>query len=180
MDKIKQLSADDIRFLINLREESTTQDDDGQASPRFWTVGDTIRDWGYEIGYSDGCKLIGTDNGEEIGGTIDEIIEALLDRENLERSDFDGCLFLSSIVDRLAEREISGYEICRYKDRHIVREDTFFLSKKQCQEHIAKNHYHYNKPHTYAMTAWRSPQVEKLMQILEQTDWQSLLQEENK
>jgi hypothetical protein len=43
-----------------------------------------------------------------------------------------------------------------------------FLTKRECKEHIERNHYHYNDTvHTYAMTAWRSPQVEKLIKILQ-------------
>ncbi len=56
--------------------------------------------------------------------------------------------------------------------------------KEACKKHIDKNDYHYNKPHTYAMTAWRSPEVEKLFSILEDEKlWNkvlNILNEENK
>ena len=61
-----------------------------------------------------------------------------------------------------------------YKEEYQIVENTFFLTLKECKEHIEANHYHYNKPRPYAMTAWRSPQVEKLYEILAETDWSEL------
>lgn len=48
---------------------------------------------------------------------------------------------------------------------------TFFLTLKDAQEHIRDNYYHYRDPHTYAMTAFRSPSFEKLLGILQTVDW---------
>lgn len=36
---------------------------------------------------------------------------------------------------------------------------------------VQSNDYHYENPHSYAMTAWRSLQVSKLFDILQNTDW---------
>ena len=52
-----------------------------------------------------------------------------------------------------------------------IDENTMFLTLRECKEHIEANSYHYNKPHPYAMTAWRSPQVERLYKILQNTNW---------
>lgn len=49
--------------------------------------------------------------------------------------------------------------------------NTMFLTLRECKEHIQANDYHYRNPHPYAMTAWRSPQVEKLIEILQTADW---------
>jgi len=53
--------------------------------------------------------------------------------------------------------------------------DPMFLTKKECEDHIERNGYNYSEPHSYAMTAFRSPQVEKLYDVLQNTDWESLL-----
>lgn len=61
---------------------------------------------------------------------------------------------------------------------HTIQRNTFFLTLRECKEHIQRNHYHYNKTvHSYAMTAWRSPQVEKLYEILENVDFSKLMKE---
>ena len=51
-----------------------------------------------------------------------------------------------------------------------------FLTNKSCKEHIRLNNYHYSSDaHSYAMTAWRSPEVEKLFKILQEVDWDKML-----
>jgi hypothetical protein len=55
-------------------------------------------------------------------------------------------------------------------ERHIVS-DTFFMTLREAKEHIERNHYHYRDPQAYAMTAWRSPQVERLWKLLQEVDW---------
>ena len=51
-----------------------------------------------------------------------------------------------------------------------------FLTNKSCKEHIKANYYHYDEDaHSYAMTAWRSPEVTKLFKILQEVDWDKIL-----
>ena len=57
-----------------------------------------------------------------------------------------------------------------HKVNRIAR-NTMFLTLRECQEHIDRNAYHYQNPRPYAMTAWRSPQVENLVKILQTADW---------
>ena len=62
-------------------------------------------------------------------------------------------------------------------ERKVTRNasDTFFLTLREAQKHIARNSYNYREnPHPYAMTAWRSPQVEQLYKILQEVDWGQL------
>jgi len=56
-------------------------------------------------------------------------------------------------------------------ERRAVVEDTLFLTLRECREHIERNRHHYKRPCTYAQTAWRSPQFERLVNILQQVDW---------
>ena len=49
------------------------------------------------------------------------------------------------------------------------------MTLREAKEHLEKNKHNYNntaKP--YAMTAWRSPQVERLYEIIQNTDWSEL------
>ncbi len=50
---------------------------------------------------------------------------------------------------------------------------------REAKEHIKRNDYHYIDPHTYGMTAWRSPQVEQLYKILHEVDFKRLLEVSN-
>ncbi len=50
--------------------------------------------------------------------------------------------------------------------RYIVR-DRLFLTRREAEEHLRRNRHHYSPwAHTYAMTAWRSPQYEELVGCL--------------
>lgn len=83
---------------------------------------------------------------------------------------------ISEIKDFFDEYDYSRYSICNYRDREEIAQDTMFLTIRECREHIERNKHHYNKPHSYAMTAWRSPQVERLYKILENTNFNELLE----
>lgn len=81
---------------------------------------------------------------------------------------------ISEIKDFLNEYGSGSYSIYYYRDREEIVQDTMFLTLRECKEHIEANNYHYHNPHPYAMTAWRSPQVERLYKILQETDWDKI------
>lgn len=67
------------------------------------------------------------------------------------------------------------YRCVNYKNKSHVYQDLMFLTQKSAEEHLRANHYHYSEDaHTYAMTAWRSPIVSKLFEILQTVDWDNL------
>jgi hypothetical protein len=64
------------------------------------------------------------------------------------------------------------YEAIPYKIIPKIYEDTMFLTQKAAEEHLRGNSHHYSEDaHTYAMTAWRSPDVDKLWKILQTVDF---------
>ena len=68
------------------------------------------------------------------------------------------------------------YSVAYYNIESKIYQDTMFLTNKSCKEHIRLNNYHYSSDaHSYAMTAWRSPEVEKLFKILQEVDWDKIL-----
>jgi hypothetical protein len=86
--------------------------------------------------------------------TINELVEAMVD------------------IDFIGDDE---YSIAYYYNEHYRYPDTMFLTNRSCKEHIKANDYHYDvTAHSYAMTAWRSPEVEKLWNILDKIDWKSM------
>lgn len=86
---------------------------------------------------------------------IDELLEAMID---------------VGIID-----DDGLYDSASYTNEHYRYPDTMFLTNRSCKEHIRLNHYHYSADaHSYAMTAWRSPEVERLFKILDVIDWRTL------
>ncbi|EAE3443140.1 hypothetical protein E1313_06340 [Listeria monocytogenes] len=93
--------------------------------------------------------------------------------------------FLNEVQEELNKQTNDGnaspvfWVIRQYENKiPIIQPDTFFITKKEAQQHIYDNQNHYNNTvHTYAMTAWRSRVVEKLWDILRTADF-SMLKEE--
>ena len=185
------MKKDDIEFLKNLREEMLTQDTCCQASPRFWVVMQTTREYGISEEYDFDGTVIVDDEGEACSNDIESMYEYMHDTLDIDcRLDEmvpEGKVILVDDDVHVLENEEdviewikdnTGYDyldLVTYKDKEVIVPDTLFLTKRECEEHIKANSYHYNKPHPYAMTAWRSPQVEKLFEILESTDWEKEL-----
>ncbi|OSA95655.1 UNVERIFIED_ORG: hypothetical protein B2H93_04340 [Clostridium botulinum] len=176
-----------IEFLKNLQHEMLTQDTVGQADPRFWAVMETKRRYGIDDKYGyDGSVIIG-DEGEECEIDMNSIYNWI--QKDLEIECFyngkDIIIeenILSDVEDVINYLNICTngiYTICNYKDEDIIVQNTMFLTLRECEEHIKRNSYHYTKPHPYAMTAWRSPQVERLYKILQETNWNKLKEDIN-
>ena len=156
------MTKEDAEFLKDLQHELNTQETDCQADPRFWVVNETKREWGFESGYADDIMVCNCDG--DTWETPEEILEYLIENDYLSKDqidenyeyDFDEIL---SLLDN------SDFYTCGYKDEDSTVPDTFFLTKRACKQHIEQNDYHYTKPHTYAMTAWRSPEYERFMKL---------------
>ncbi|WP_342586152.1 hypothetical protein [Listeria monocytogenes] len=96
-------------------------------------------------------------------------------------------IFLNELQEELKTQTNDGnaspvfWVIRQYEDQiPIIQPDTFFITKKEAQQHIYDNQNHYNNTvHTYAMTAWRSRVVERLWDILRTADFNSLKEENN-
>lgn len=102
-------------------------------------------------GYNDQDEIIMEQNF--ITG-IEELLEALVDADVIDETD---------------------YSVGYYYNEKYTYPDTMFLTNRSCKEHIVANHYHYaDDAHSYAMTAWRSPEVEHLWNILDKIDWKAM------
>lgn len=168
----KRFNADDIEFLKLLGHEMNTQENDSQADPRFWVVAENKREYGYDDGYCDGTVVINSDG--EFYDSPEELIEHLVENECVEKSTFESGYdyVFSEILGMINQDDYSIVNYCDMRDQ--IAPNTMFLTKQECKRHIELNDYHYTQPHTYAMTAWRSPQIERLYDILKNTDWSEL------
>lgn len=76
------------------------------------------------------------------------------------------------ITEWLEDKGYDEYEAIPYKIVPKIYENTMFITQKDAEEHLRKNDYHYSDDaHTYAMTAWRTPEIEKLWKILRTVDF---------
>lgn len=164
------MKKEDIEFLRELQHELKTQDHDCQAAPRFWGVLETVKLPTSED-YADGSVIFDTEDMTEY--SKDEFIELLneswneVEHEDHSKEDLRG-MDMESLVD-FARDEFGWqwYDVRYYLEKEVVSQQTgCFLTKRVCQRHIELNGYHYNKGHTYAMTAWRNPEFERLLDIL--------------
>ncbi|NFF75949.1 hypothetical protein [Clostridium sporogenes] len=182
------MNNEDKNFLKQLQHEMLTQDTVGQANPRFWVVMQDVKIYGIED-YLDITGQTIIYDGEEIGDTLEEVCDFLVDYIYDESLEYELTYFHNSIStngwDELYTMEdtfnfmneelgMKNIELVNYRIEQRIVPDTMFLTLRECQEHIKSNSYHYKNPHPYAMTAWRSPQVARLYEILMNTDWKNL------
>lgn len=190
MHKARDLKREDIEFLNNLQFKMNTQENMGNISPRFWVVMEKHREWGIEDGYQDGTCITDCEGSEYHGSKL-EIIEKLIE-EGCEIGDYRVIEFdaiwleyeditihdLEDLVGYMNENFNKEFTISNYRNTNRIVPDTMFLTLDECKKHIKSNHYHYNNGKPYCMTAWRSPEVSKLYEILENVVWEQLRVEE--
>jgi hypothetical protein len=182
------MKQEDKEFLKELQHEMLTQDTVCQANPRFWVVMQTVRDYWVDDDI-DGICIYDTYAAENvfegemeqlpnwIKEEFDIVQKCEYDNGYIEIVCEDGNEYYGNdrdIKDFLEEYASDKYSMCYYRDREEIAQDTMFFTLRECKEHIEANHYHYKKPHPYAMTAWRSPQIARLYEILKNTDWDSM------
>lgn len=167
--------SNDIKFLKELQTELNNQSTDSQAAPRFWTVGD-YRWAECNAGNAERYSVYLPNDGESY--EINYFLTEVLDKEELSEEaleEFEEISCEDSAFDWIQEHYDDGASLHPEKKEHFIRENTMFLTKDEAKEHIKSNHYHYtDKAHTYAMTAWRAPKVERLLKILSEFDFDSL------
>lgn len=175
---------EDIQFLKELQEEMKTQESDGQAAPRFWSIMD-YKQWPTSEDHADDVILYDTDDCQTIG--IDDYVNDIIDFEGDRHLEFDA-------EQRSELREIHQFEppeeiyewikenddgeryypVYQQEISYIAYNSCFF-TKNEAKNHLENNRHHYSdKAHTFAMTAWRAPKMERLIKILESFNWDSI------
>lgn len=177
------ITKEEIQFLMEFQKELNTQDNYGQADPKYWVIKDYDKVYGSDLNNPDGIAIYDADDGSEIyegniptfgiSEIIAEIMETLEkdeyelsidEKENIENS-YDS----DSLISALEE---AGFSVCEYQT--VPKESNFFFTQKAAQEHLKMNDYHYsNEAHSYAHTVWRSKE-ERLWDILRKVDWSKL------
>lgn len=150
------------------------------------------------------CESIGTDeNAADTLENLKEYIEEFEDVESVDISDYtlsiqfknpmgiwgqnhieinleaDWYCEIKFDIETINEWIGSDIEVSQYEKWDKISDDTFFLRKKDCEEFIKNNRYHYKNPRPCDINRWRSPDVERLFRIIKETDWSKLEEEEN-
>lgn len=175
---------EDIQFLKDLQNEMNNQENDGQAAPRFWTIMDYRTVVGNEE-YDNGHEQYFYNDGDHVQfdsfDDLKDFLENYYDEDIEEDEDLQSLLNNENGLDELweyVEANLNNegfFSSVFVKEEEFVAPNTMFLTKEEAKRHLELNYYHYSpKAHTYAMTAWRAPKVEKLIGILENFDWNSV------
>lgn len=186
----KCLTDEDVQFLSELSDELATQDHCCQASPRYWAV---MQDIWYpcRYGHQDRYDMYDGEccESSDVESVAKEFVEDIVGESagighlasELENSGIDIRVKSDGSWSIEIDNEPEAAEFLACKKPHleaipmarmeVIAHGTMFLTLRECEEHIASNAHHYDNPHPYAMTAFRAPQVEKLMEIIEGTDW---------
>lgn len=168
------LQIDVLKALQAQMRYEDEYDYDGQASPRFWVIKDYKTVPGNEE-YDNGYTAYMYQDGDTVLFTeFDEIVEFLEENDYVQanhgiqhyikRGDFD---------DLWGHLETNYHEFnsCYVHEVSYIAEDTCFLTKLEAQQHLTRNKHHYSpRAHTYAMTAWRSPQMKAVIDLLLRMD----------
>lgn len=175
-----KITKEEIKFLQNLQNEMNTQDNVGQANPRYWVIRDYEKSYGKDLNNPDGICVYDSDRcdtifeeeytifgDEELADKIMKILEEKhYELSEHEKEAITDSYDLSSLCEVLEDLDFTVSEF----EEHPV-ENGFFLTNKAAQDHLKSNDYHYSdKDHTYAHTAWRSKE-KRLWDILQKVDF---------
>ena len=82
---------------------------------------------------------------------------------------------VEDFISWLGRMDLGQYEFSYYRNEFKVIPDTLFLTHKGAEEHLERYGYNYpSDTHSYAQTAIRSPEVERLWEILRKVDLDSI------
>lgn len=192
------LTVADLDFLAGLQREMNTQDTLGQRDPRFWVIMDydyraaaPDEEPGYVLEVTDGCDYARYSIAELTRAAYEDVLENGGEEASAEwledmcvepvTDPVDGTYTLHRLPGFDLEYVCEGYFSPRCSQWvHQVKEpriavNTMFLTQAAASAHLKDNRHHYDDAaHTYAMTAWRSPQVERLYGILHEVDFRAL------
>ena len=196
----RTLSCEDVEFLKELQKELNTQDNLGNAEPIFWVLAGTKKEYGFNEDSCDGVEVYDTGNHEnhwEFGDFFEHIISELDKRGYSTESSYTDTYLMhfeifkedksvedfcdmEEFLSWLDGNDFGTYGLSYYRESFCLIPDTLFLTHKAAREHLKRYGYNYPEDtHTYAMTAVRSPEVEKVWKLLREIDFLRIPVSEN-
>ena len=172
------MNKEDLVFLKGLAKELKTQDTQGQAHPVYWGIMEThvepaVRDeeeirYHLDENYFTEEELVQYVKNKYYPNFTDEVKREW--DEILE----ENC-FRSMDIQEFCEDHCKGFETQKIKYvQNLSRDTGCFLTKKAAEEYIRKYGYNHFLPRTYAMTAYRNFELERLLDIIMNTNWDKI------
>lgn len=163
--KINNLTAEDVKFLKELKHELNTQDNRATANPRFYQIQHEkfVASFDGEGNYFEAVCY-----GESLGiYTYDD--EGLEELKDVLLADYDE--EYSEDVEEINSLKLEKLDNdsldlkCYLGDYEHVYLNAF-LTERACKEHIEANRHHYQNPVDYLSYGFRNPELEKVLEIL--------------
>lgn len=181
------MKNEDLDFLINLQKELLEQNEKYklyQADPIY--VG--IMDYQWDVVPEDLAEETHVYCFGEAEYGIDDFVHYLFENYKLKKTDtpvneiiddIKDCNTtddLRTVIDEyFSDIDSSDYELIYVRRVGHIAQNTCFITWADAVEHLKMNKHHYSTDaHPYAMTAFRSPQLEKLLEIIKTTGWRMM------
>ena len=176
----RALTENDIRFLMVLQKELNTQDTACTRDPRYWVLMHQV-ELPASADCCDGWQLLydGDIIAEDISSAIhqlkllipDSMTNQDIDTNNIETSDLDYIL-----EKRTPDESLLDLQVIPVQYHQEIVPNAVFLTRKDALRHLEINRHNYSdNVYPYCMHADRGPTFERLIQILQQVDWDSLI-----
>lgn len=172
------MKQEDKQFLAELAKELNTQDNAATRNP-IWCIMDKEIEFAPEDN-GDFFVVVSSEGVTPLDDFVDEMLEQVPEALKQEAEE---ALRMCTNTDKLKEAleaftseatdDYQMYEAC--KEERICRDATGFLTKKSAEEHLKQNAHHYSKEaRAYALSAWRNPVYERLINIIKTTNWEEV------
>lgn len=194
----RKLTEEDKKFLMQLQHEMNTQDTTGTRDPRFWVIkgSEKVRDdndpdtfgllYDNESVAEDtesvcaylnknilpDCDVDGTNCRIKPECGLGLFYEFVLEYKTADGEEDHEYMTAEDLNEFLEDNGYGELKVYGISIRSLIYPNTMFLTEKDAREHLQSNDYHYSEDaHTYCMSAWRSPVVERLWKILQEVQW---------
>lgn len=177
------MKQEDKKFLAELAHELNTQDNCGTMNP-VWCIMDKEFRTDNEIGLESERRVIDLVEGkmyspEEFADYILTNYKHSSDVGDDEIIDYiASCYDMYDLRDYLEETfgdiDPNDYTIVYGDYEDVIKQDaTGFLTKKSAEEHLKANYHHYSPfARVYALSAWRNPVYERVIEIIKNNKWE--------
>ncbi len=157
---MKTIQVTDEMFdkLQELAKEYVGQNTRHQAFPHYFTIQSKVEVPAYD-GCGEGINYVL--DGELFASSVKNLFENAVDYWGDELPHDWNELEEDEKLDWLKDNGVQEYEF-----NYEFKEQNCFFTSKACDEHIAKNHYHYKEPCSYGNTFWRNPEMQLIANFL--------------
>ena len=176
-----EISQEDYEFLKDLKNELNTQTTDGNAQPVFWGISEIYEECRGGGDFGGEPRIVYDDGNYTLKEAIENVEQALdnetygfgeEERERWKEVDKNDAEEVCEYMrNTLGGRNSIYYVAYVEKVRRVSEYTGAFLTKRACKNYIEKYGYNHNSPHTYAMTAYRNFELERLLKILRSLDF---------